>query len=48
MEDERIDEGFQIAVRYRNSGRYFAVAAPSETAFVQTAPVNLIHVYSGL
>ncbi|PPR89756.1 hypothetical protein GOBAR_AA30932 [Gossypium barbadense] len=37
----------QIAVRYRNSGHYIAVAAPSETAIAENSGVKRIHSDSG-
>ncbi|OMP06856.1 hypothetical protein COLO4_07839 [Corchorus olitorius] len=42
------ESGFQIAVRYRNSGRYLAVAEPSETAFHQISVEIRNHTRSGV
>ncbi|PPR81106.1 hypothetical protein GOBAR_AA39606 [Gossypium barbadense] len=42
-----VEEGIQIAGRYQNSGRYIAVAAPSETAFAENSGVKRSHANSG-
>ncbi|PPS08351.1 hypothetical protein GOBAR_AA12290 [Gossypium barbadense] len=43
----KMPRGIQIAVCYRNSGHYIAVAAPSETAIAENSGVKRIHSDSG-